>query len=113
MVLLNATSSMNVSAGFDLATIPGPVVFVLVLIMICGTLFMLFKYFRFICYGLAIIVPVSLVCWVSTIITKETTSGNTIPLYVLVGIFLVIIVSFLLGWGFSKTKLGQKWEKNW
>ena len=101
MTTYNATGSVLTAT----ATLPSYVVFIITFLVLGAILFMAFKYFRFLCYGLAVLVPTGLLIWVSSGVTNQVKQGDTFSFYVILGTLGVIIVSVLIGYLLSKTQI--------
>ena len=103
MTTYNATSSMSA-----MATIPTPAVALIVFIILGLTLFLIFKNFRRMCYGLAVIIPTSGLGWISWGIGSETNNGNFMPMIIIGVSIITIIISMVIG----KILENFKWVKN-
>jgi len=102
---MNAMASMSPTAIMGLVS-------TFIFIGIIVTLFILYKNFRRCLYGLSVLVPVSIIGWISYGTGKSTSTGNYIPMIIIGGSIAVIIVSILIGMLIEKTKWAKKIEKN-
>ena len=102
MTAYNATSSVSA-----MATIPTPAIALIVFIVLGLTLFLIFRNFRRMCYGLAVLVPVSGLGWLSWGVGSETNNGNFMPALIISVSIVTIIVSMVIG----KILENFKWVK--
>ena len=110
--LLNATSSISITAASSIATLPPIVVFFIIFSMVIVSAFMAIKYFRLFCYGLTVIISTFIIGWISKSITHQTVQGNYVPFFWICGILITILISVLIGVGIERTRIGKKWEKS-
>ena len=101
MTALNATSSIAA------ASLPTPAIALIVFIILGLTLFLIFKNFRRMCYGLAVLVPVSGLGWISWGVGSETNNGNLMPITIIGVSIATIIISMAIG----KILENFKWVK--
>ena len=107
MVYYNATSAVGMTA---VASLSWPAVAVLALIMTCGIIFLLCKYFRYFMYGLAAMIPLAIIGFITTKITSEAAKGNNWPFYILGITFFTILLSTYVGKVLSQFKWFKKIE---
>ena len=87
-------------------------VFIIAFVGITFTLFVLYKNFRRCLYGLSVMIPLSIIGWISKGTGKSASTGNFIPMIVIGGIIVTIVISILIGMLIEKTRWAKKIEKS-
>jgi ACR3 family arsenite efflux pump ArsB len=108
-VAYNATTATTAMAS--LPSWGTPVMAVLFFILIAVMLFCLYKNFRRIVYGLAVLLPAWFLGWISWGLAKTTLDRDMGPLNTLGFIAGGILVSSVVGALLQRTKSFQKFEK--
>ena len=109
--VINATTSLS-SMSSVVSSLPPVAIAFLVFAVIVTMIFVLSKNFRRFIYGLSVLIPLTIIGWISKNIGVETASGNLVPIKVFGFIVAGIVVSILCGMGIERTKWIKKFEKD-